>query len=70
MIVCSRAGRPVELEQRAAEADLRLKRLFGAVESGEDRFAGLKSIHDQARADGGGRPPLTTRAGSSSGISF
>ncbi len=49
-----------ELNQRAAEADLRLKRLYDAIESGvadlddpalKERVAGLKSTRDQARAD-------------------
>ena len=49
-----------ELNQRAAEADLRLKRLYDAIESGvadlddpalKDRIAGLKAIRDQAQAD-------------------
>ena len=49
-----------ELNQRAAEADLRLKRLYGAIESGvadlddpalKDRIAGLKSVRDQAQAE-------------------
>ena len=49
-----------ELNQRATEADLRLKRLYGAIESGvadlddpalKDRIAGLKSIRDQTQAE-------------------
>ena len=49
-----------ELNKRAAEADLRLKRLYDAIESGvadlddpalKDRIAGLKSTRDQAQAD-------------------
>lgn len=49
-----------ELHQRAAEADLRLKRLYDAIESGvadlddpalKDRIAGLKSVRDQAQAE-------------------
>ncbi len=49
-----------ELNQRAAETDLRLKRLYDAIESGvadlgdpalKDRIAGLKAIRDQARTD-------------------
>ena len=49
-----------ELHQRAAEADLRLKRLYDAIESGvadlddpalKDRMAGLKSVRDQAQAE-------------------
>jgi site-specific DNA recombinase len=59
-----RAGRRrehiAELSQRAAEADLRLKRLYDAIESGvadlddsalKDRIIGLKSIRDQAQAE-------------------
>ena len=46
-----------ELHQRAAEAELRLKRLYDAIESGvadladpalKDRIASLKSVRDQA----------------------
>ncbi|MEC5292811.1 MULTISPECIES: recombinase family protein [unclassified Aurantimonas] len=49
-----------ELNKRAAETDLRLKRLYDAIESGvadlddpalKDRITGLKAIRDQARAD-------------------
>jgi site-specific DNA recombinase len=49
-----------ELNQRAAEADLRLKRLYDAIESGvadmgdpalKERIAGLKSIREQAQTD-------------------
>ena len=49
-----------ELNQRAAKADLRLKRLYDAIESGvadlddpalKDRIAGLKSTRDQAQTD-------------------
>ena len=49
-----------ELHQRAAEADLRLKRLYDAIESGvadlddpalKDRIAGLKSVRDQAQTE-------------------
>ncbi len=49
-----------ELNQRATETDLRLKRLYDAIESGiadladpalKDRIAGLKAIRDQARTD-------------------
>jgi site-specific DNA recombinase len=49
-----------ELNKRAAEADLRLKRLYDAIETGvadlgdpglKERLAGLKAIRDQARAD-------------------
>jgi site-specific DNA recombinase len=49
-----------ELNKRAAETDLRLKRLYDAIEAGvaelddpalKERIAGLKAIRDQARAD-------------------
>ena len=49
-----------ELTRRAGEADLRLKRLYDAIESGiadlddpalKDRIAGLKSIREQAQAE-------------------
>jgi site-specific DNA recombinase len=49
-----------ELNQRTAEADLRPKRLYDAIESGvadlddpalKDRIAGLKPIRDQAQAE-------------------
>jgi len=49
-----------ELNKRAAEADLRLKRLYDAIESGvadlndpalKERLAGLKAIRDQSQAD-------------------
>ena len=49
-----------ELNKRAAETDLRLKRLYDAIESGvadlddpalKDRIAGLKATRDQAQAD-------------------
>ncbi len=49
-----------ELNKRATETDLRLKRLYDAIESGvadltdpalKERIAGLKAIRDQARAD-------------------
>ena len=49
-----------ELNQRAAEADMRLKRLYEAIEAGSldpaesalgERIAGLTAIRDQARAD-------------------
>ena len=55
-----RRAQLVELNQRAAETELRLKRLYDAIESGiadladpalKDRIAGLKAIRDQARAD-------------------
>jgi hypothetical protein len=49
-----------ELNKRAAEAELRLKRLYDAIEAGvadlddpalKDRIAGLKAARDQAQAD-------------------
>src|SRR5271165_1821831 len=49
-----------ELNKRAAETDLRLKRLYDAIESGiadlgdpalKERVAGLTAIRDQAKAD-------------------
>ncbi|MEZ5866606.1 MAG: zinc ribbon domain-containing protein [Geminicoccaceae bacterium] len=49
-----------ELNQRAAEADMRLKRLYDAIESGSldpaesalgERIAGLTALRDQARTD-------------------
>ena len=49
-----------ELQRRASESDLRLKRLYDAIEAGvadlddpalTERIAGLKVIRDQARAD-------------------
>ena len=49
-----------ELNKRAAEADVRLKRLYDAIESGvadlddpalKERVAGLKAIRDQAHAE-------------------
>jgi hypothetical protein len=49
-----------ELNGRAVEADLRLKRLYDAVETGvadlgdpglKERIAGLKAIRDQAQTD-------------------
>jgi site-specific DNA recombinase len=49
-----------ELNKRTVETDLRLKRLYDAIESGvadlddpalKERIAGLKAIRDQARAD-------------------
>ncbi len=66
---CSTAGRIsaerrrehiAELNKRATESELRLKRLYDAIEAGvadlddpalKERIAGLKVIRDQARAD-------------------
>lgn len=48
------------MNRRAAETDLRLKRLYDAIESGvadlsdpalKDRIAGLKALRDQAQVD-------------------
>ncbi|MGI8841912.1 MAG: recombinase family protein, partial [Caulobacteraceae bacterium] len=50
----------VELNKRATETDLRLKRLYDAIESGvadlddpdlKDRIASLKAVRDQSRVD-------------------
>jgi len=56
-----RRGRHIaELNHRAAEADMRLKRLYDAIEAGSldpaesalgERIAGLTALRDQARAD-------------------
>jgi site-specific DNA recombinase len=55
-----RRERITELNKRAVEADLRLKRLYDAIETGvadlgdpglKERIAGLKAIRDQAQAD-------------------
>jgi site-specific DNA recombinase len=55
-----RRQRIAELNKRAAETDLRLKRLSDAIEAGvtdlddpalKERIAGLKAIQDQAQAD-------------------
>ena len=49
-----------ELDKRAAETDLRLKRLYDAIGNGvtdlndpalKERIAGLKATRDQAQAD-------------------
>ena len=49
-----------ELNKRAAETDLRLKRLYDAIEAGvadlddpalKERIVGLKAIRDRAQAD-------------------
>jgi site-specific DNA recombinase len=61
-----------ELNKRAAEADLRLKRLYDAIESGiadlddpalKERIAGLKAIRDQAQADADRAQALAESAG-------
>jgi hypothetical protein len=55
-----RRAQITELNQRAAETEQRLKRLYDAIESGiadlddpalKDRIAGLKAIRDQARTE-------------------
>ena len=55
-----RRGQVAGLNKRAAEADLRLKRLYDAIEAGiadledpalKERIASLKAIRDQAQAD-------------------
>ncbi len=55
-----RRAQIAELNQHSAETDLRLKRLYDAIESGiadladpalKDRIAGLKAIRDQSRTD-------------------
>ena len=55
-----RRAHVAELNKRAAETDLQLKRLYDAIEVGvadlkdpalKERIAGLKAIRDQARAD-------------------
>jgi site-specific DNA recombinase len=61
-----------ELNKRAAETDLRLKRLYDAIESGiahlddpalKERIAGLKAIRDQAQADADRAQALAESAG-------
>jgi DNA invertase Pin-like site-specific DNA recombinase len=61
-----------ELNKRAAETDLRLKRLYDAIESGiaelddpalKERIAGLNAIRDQAQADADRAHALALSAG-------
>ncbi len=61
-----------ELNKRAAETDLRLKRLYDAIETGvadlddpalKERIAGLKAIRDQAQADADRAQALAESAG-------
>ncbi len=61
-----------ELNKRAAETDLRLKRLYDAIESGvadlddpalKERIVGLKAIRDQAQADADRAQAMAESAG-------
>src|SRR5271154_1873562 len=61
-----------ELRKRAAEADLRLKRLYEAIESGiaalddpalKERVTGLKAIRDQSQADADRAQAMAESAG-------
>ncbi len=61
-----------ELNKRAAETDLRLKRLYDAIETGvadlddpalKERIAGLKAIRDQAQADADRAQAMAESAG-------
>ena len=61
-----------ELNKRAAETDLRLKRLYDAIESGvadlddpalKERITGLKAIRDQAQADADRAQAMAESAG-------
>jgi hypothetical protein len=61
-----------ELNKRAAETDLRLKRLYDSIEAGiadladpalKERIAGLKAIRDQAQADAGRAQALLEGSG-------
>jgi site-specific DNA recombinase len=61
-----------ELNKRATETDLRLKRLYDAIESGvaelgdpalKDRIAGLKATRDQAQADAARAQAMLESAG-------
>ena len=61
-----------ELNKRAAETDLRLKRLYDAIETGvadlddpalKDRINGLKAIRDQAQADADRAQAMAESAG-------
>ncbi|WP_252349079.1 hypothetical protein [Ochrobactrum sp. BTU1] len=56
----SAAEHIAELNKRSAESQLRLKRLYDAIEAGvadlddpalKDRIGGLKAIRDQAKTD-------------------
>jgi hypothetical protein len=56
-----------ELNKRAAETDLRLKRLYDSIELADpalkERIAGLKAIRDQAQADAGRAQALLEGSG-------
>ena len=61
-----------ELNKRATETELRLKRLYDAIESGvadlddpalKDRIAGLKATRDQAQADAERAPAMLESSG-------
>lgn len=61
-----------ELNKRAAETDLRLKRLYDAIETGvadlddpalKERIVGLKAIRDQAQADADRAQAMAENAG-------
>ena len=61
-----------ELNKRAAETDLRLKRLYDAIETGvadlddpalKERIVGLKAIRDQAQADADRAQAMAESAG-------
>jgi len=67
-----RRGHIAELNKRAAETDLRLKRLYDAIEAGvadlddpalKERIAGLKAIRDQAQADSDRAQAMAESAG-------
>jgi DNA invertase Pin-like site-specific DNA recombinase len=62
-----------ELNKRAAESELRLKRLYDAIEAGvaniddpalKDRIDGLKAIRDQAKADAERAQAMLSHSGS------
>ncbi len=62
-----------ELNKRTAESELRLKRLYGAIEAGvadiddpalKDRIDGLKAIRDQAKADADRAQAMLDHSGS------
>jgi DNA invertase Pin-like site-specific DNA recombinase len=64
-----------ELNKRYAESELRLKRLYDAIEAGvadindpalKDRIDGLKAIRDQAKADGERAQAMLQNSGSKS----
>ncbi|MCM8731820.1 recombinase family protein [Hephaestia sp. GCM10023244] len=62
-----------ELRKRSAESELRLKRLYDAIEAGvadiddpalKDRIDGLKAVRDQAKADAGRAQAMLDSSGS------